>query len=82
MKTMPKPSRSNGNSRQFTTQASLDSYVWSICDILRRSNCAGALQYIPGLLKSQLAAINRLPTSFLRRRLQVKCKCSKEKPSG
>lgn len=33
--------------RKFTTQASLDSYVWSICDILRRSNCAGALQYVP-----------------------------------
>lgn len=35
--------------RKFTTQASLDSYVWSICDILRRSNCAGALQYVPEL---------------------------------
>lgn len=37
------------NSRKFTTQASLDSYVWGICDILRRSNCAGALQYVPEL---------------------------------
>jgi len=34
---------------KFTTQASLDSYVWSICNILRRSNCAGALQYVPEL---------------------------------
>lgn len=40
---------SNGNPRKFTTQASLDSYVWGICDILRRSNCAGALQYVPEL---------------------------------
>ncbi len=37
------------NNRKFTTQTSLDSYVWSICDILRRSNCAGALQYVPEL---------------------------------
>ena len=47
---MAKSSNSNGNnSRKFTTQASLDSYVWGICDILRRSNCAGALQYVPEL---------------------------------
>ena len=39
----------NGSHRKFTTQASLDSYVWGICDILRRSNCAGALQYVPEL---------------------------------
>ncbi|HET9913865.1 MAG TPA: type I restriction-modification system subunit M N-terminal domain-containing protein [Anaerolineales bacterium] len=41
----------NGNNgiRKFTTQASLDSYVWGICNILRRSNCAGALQYVPEL---------------------------------
>ena len=23
--------------------------IWSICDIMRRSNCAGALQYVPEL---------------------------------
>src|SRR5512141_3235604 len=46
---MPKLSSSNGSHRKFTTQASLDSYVWSICNILRRSNCAGALQYVPEL---------------------------------
>lgn len=39
----------NGNGRLFTTQQSLDSYVKSICDIMRRSNCAGALQYVPEL---------------------------------
>lgn len=37
------------NGRIFATQQSLDSYIWSICDILRRSNCAGALQYVPEL---------------------------------
>ncbi len=46
---MPKNNNGNDNSRKFSTQASLDSYVWSICDILRRSNCAGALQYVPEL---------------------------------
>jgi type I restriction enzyme M protein len=48
---MPKTShqKSENNSRKFTTQASLDSYVWNICNILRRSNCAGALQYVPEL---------------------------------
>jgi len=49
---MPSPKTRNGatnGSRLFTTQASLDSYVWGICNILRRSNCAGALQYVPEL---------------------------------
>lgn len=35
--------------KKFTTQASLDSHIWAACDILRRSNCAGALQYVPEL---------------------------------
>ncbi len=54
---MPRPRKNgstngtaNGNGqRYFTTQQSLDSYVKGICDILRRSNCAGALQYVPEL---------------------------------
>lgn len=48
-KTMPKSNLDGNNSRKFSTQASLDSYVWGICNILRRSNCAGALQYVPEL---------------------------------
>jgi type I restriction enzyme M protein len=35
------------SSRQFNTQQSLDGYIKSVCDIMRRSNCAGALQYVP-----------------------------------
>lgn len=31
------------------TQASLDTKIKSVCDVLRRSNCAGALQYVPEL---------------------------------
>ena len=33
----------------LNTPQALNSYVWSICDVLRRSNCAGALQYVPEL---------------------------------
>jgi len=39
----------NGNGRTFNSQPSLDAYIKSICDIMRRSNCAGALQYVPEL---------------------------------
>ena len=43
---MAKKSSSNG---RRSTQSALDSVVWDVCDILRRSNCAGALQYVPEL---------------------------------
>ena len=39
----------NGNGRRHTTQASVDQAVKSICDIMRRGNCAGAMQYVPEL---------------------------------
>src|SRR5712692_11980565 len=39
----------NGNGRRLTTQQSVNAAVKSICDIMRRSNCAGALQYVPEL---------------------------------
>src|SRR3954469_3033360 len=42
------PARS-GNGTGLTTQAAVNAAVWSVCDILRRSNCAGALQYVPEL---------------------------------
>ncbi len=37
------------NGKAYTTQQSLNSAIWGVCDILRRSNCAGALQYVPEL---------------------------------
>lgn len=43
------PRRSNGNGRRLATPQSVDAVVKSICDIMRRSNCAGALQYVPEL---------------------------------
>jgi type I restriction enzyme M protein len=39
----------NGNHKAFSTQQSLTGAVKSICDIMRRSNCGGALQYVPEL---------------------------------
>lgn len=33
----------------FLTQQSLNRAIKNICDVLRRSNCAGAMQYIPEL---------------------------------
>jgi type I restriction enzyme M protein len=37
------------NSRKLTTPQSANSYIKSICDIMRRSGRAGALQYVPEL---------------------------------
>lgn len=41
--------KTNGSGKTFTTQQSLNNEIWEICNILRRSNVAGALQYIPEL---------------------------------
>jgi len=39
----------NGKVKRLVTQQSVNSAVKQICDIMRRSNCAGALQYVPEL---------------------------------
>lgn len=39
----------NSNGKRLTTQQSVDQAVKSICDIMRRGNCAGAMQYVPEL---------------------------------
>lgn len=49
---------SNDNGKTFTTQQGLNSYIKGICDIMRRSNCAGALQYVP---RTQLATVPQNP---------------------
>ena len=43
--------RSNGSKKslRLETQRSVNGIIWSICDIMRRSNCAGAMQYVPEL---------------------------------
>src|SRR5258706_11639101 len=39
----------NGKGKSYTTQQSLNNAIWSIWEVVRRSNCAGALQYVPEL---------------------------------
>ncbi len=39
----------NKNNRKLTTPQSLNAYIKGICDIMRRSGRAGALQYVPEL---------------------------------
>jgi type I restriction enzyme M protein len=45
---MPRTALARG-SKQFATQQSLNGAIKSICDVMRRSNCAGAMQYVPEL---------------------------------
>jgi len=42
-------SKSNIIIKRHGTQQSLNSAVKSICDVMRRSNCAGAMKYVPEL---------------------------------
>ena len=37
------------NGKALLSQQSVNAAIKSICDIMRRSNCAGALQYVPEL---------------------------------
>jgi type I restriction enzyme M protein len=46
---MPRPAKGAKRAKSFASQGSLNAAVKSICDIMRRSNCAGALQYVPEL---------------------------------
>ena len=50
---MPRERKNNGNGngkgRRLATQQSVDQAVKNICDIMRRGNCAGAMQYVPEL---------------------------------
>lgn len=39
----------NGNGKRLSSQQSVDQAIKSICDIMRRGNCAGAMQYVPEL---------------------------------
>jgi len=47
----PKKTNGNGNgsSRALTTPQAVNAAIWSVCDILRRSACTSALQYVPEL---------------------------------
>ncbi len=45
---MPKKTK-NGNGKRHATPQSLNAALKSICDVMRRSNCAGAMKYVPEL---------------------------------
>ncbi len=52
---MPRTKKKNANNnngkspKAINSTHSLSAFVKSICDIMRRSNCASALQYVPEL---------------------------------
>ena len=41
------PPKANG--KRHATQQSVNAAIKSICDVMRRSNCAGAMKYVPEL---------------------------------
>ena len=43
----PSANGNNGNGKKLVTQQSVNSAVKSICDIMRRSNCAGRCSMSP-----------------------------------
>lgn len=46
---MARPKKANKVPRAIASTQSLSAFVKSICDVMRRSNCASALQYVPEL---------------------------------
>ncbi|MDD2601253.1 MAG: N-6 DNA methylase [Kiritimatiellae bacterium] len=46
---MPKKTKEKKQPKKIASTKSLSSFVKSICDVMRRSNCASALQYVPEL---------------------------------
>src|SRR5215813_4089368 len=46
---MPKGTKAKTNGKQLSSQQSVNQTVKGICDIMRRSNCKGAMQYVPEL---------------------------------
>jgi type I restriction enzyme M protein len=46
---MAKAKKALSNGKQLSSQQSINQMVWGICDIMRRSNCKGAMQYVPEL---------------------------------
>lgn len=44
-----KAKKAPSNGKRLSSQQSINQTVWGICDIMRRSNCKGAMQYVPEL---------------------------------
>jgi type I restriction enzyme M protein len=49
MKVLKISTVNNNNKKKLNSQQSVNSAIKKICDVMRRSNCAGALQYVPEL---------------------------------
>lgn len=46
---MARPKKTEKKTKAIASSQSLSSFVKAICDVMRRSNCASALQYVPEL---------------------------------
>lgn len=46
---MPRPAKAAKAPKAIASAQSLSAFVKSVCDVMRRSNCASALQYVPEL---------------------------------
>jgi len=46
---MPRPRKTATPPKSIASTQSLSAFVKGVCDIMRRSNCASALQYVPEL---------------------------------
>ena len=46
---MARPKKTDKAPKTIASTQSLSAFVKSICDVMRRSNCASALQYVPEL---------------------------------
>jgi hypothetical protein len=55
--------KTNGNSKRHATQQSVNGAVKSICDIMRRSNVAGAMNYVHELTNESVDT--RTPAQLL-----------------
>ena len=44
-----KPIKPKATGKRHATQPSVNTAIKSICDVMRRSNCAGAMKYVPEL---------------------------------
>ena len=49
MTRLQKKKSGNGSGKRLATQQSVDQAIKNICNIMRRGNCAGAMQYVPEL---------------------------------
>ena len=47
--TMPRPPQKKTAPKSIASLGSLSAFVKGVCDVMRRSNCASALQYVPEL---------------------------------